>query len=89
MLSEIGGDESVEPIARLLSDKDLREDARCSLERLPGDKAVAALKTALATAPADFKPNIAQSLRARGVTVPGLPCRKLVPTRKTGVKAAK
>lgn len=88
MLSEIGADESVGPIARLLGHKDLREDARCALERLGGDKAVAALKAALAAAPDDFKMNIAQSLRARGVTVGALPCRKLVPTRKTRVKEA-
>ena len=70
-------------------DKQLCEDARCALERLGGEKSVAALKTALSAAPDEFKPNIAQSLRARGVSVPAPACRKLAPTRKTNVKPAK
>ena len=86
MLSEIGGDESVAPIARLLVDADLREDARMSLQRIPGDTSIAALRAALAAAPDDFRPNLAQSLRARGVDVLGIPCRKLVPTKRTEVK---
>ena len=89
MLSEIGGDESVAAIARVLADRDLREDARCALERLPGEKPVAALSAALAAAPKEFKIHVAQSLRARGVAVGGLPCRKLTPTRPTRVKPAK
>jgi len=86
MLSEIGGDESVEPVAALLSNPELREDARMVLERLPGEKSLAALKVALESVPQEFKINVAQSLRARGLVVPGLPCQKLVPTRKTSVK---
>jgi HEAT repeat protein len=88
MLSEIAGDEAVAPAAAHLSDKELREDARMVLERLPGSKSLAALKRALDTVPQEFKINIAQSLRARGVKVAGFPCQKLVPTRKTDVKAA-
>jgi len=88
MLSEIGGDESVTPIAALLSDAELREDARMALERIPGPKSLDALKAGLKTAPTDFKRNIAQSLRKRGVHVAGIPCRKLVPTKKTTVKPA-
>lgn len=88
MLSEIAGDEAVEPVTSQLSDKELREDARMVLERLPGQKSLAALQTALETVPEEFKINIAQSLRARGVKVPGLPCQKLVPTRKINVKPA-
>ena len=86
MLSELGGDESVDTVAALLSNAELREDARMVLERIPGDRSLAALNAALAAAPDDFKPNLAQSLRRRGAKVPGLPCRKLVPTRKTKVK---
>ena len=86
MLSEIGGDESVEPVARLLTNQELREDARMVLQRIPSAKSLAALKAALRAAPEDFKPNIAQSLRHRGVQVPGLPCRKLIPTKKTLVR---
>ena len=87
MLSEIGGDESVEPIAALLEDPRLREDARMALERIPGGKSLAALERGLAAAPGDFKLNIAQSLRSRGVTVAGHPCQKMVPTGQTSVKA--
>jgi len=89
MLSEIGGDECVAPVAGVLADEALREDARCALERLPGDAALAALKAALKAAPAEFRIHVAQSLRARGAAVAGLACRKLTPTRKTRVKPAK
>jgi HEAT repeat protein len=86
MLSEICGRTSIEPIAGLLSNKELREDARMVLQRIPGKQSVAALKKGLKAAPKDFKLNIAQSLRKRGVTVRGLACVKLVPTKKTNVK---
>jgi len=86
MLSEIGGRNSIKPIAGLLSNKDLREDARMALERIPTKRAVAALKAGFEAAPEDFKPNIAQSLRKRGEEVAGYPCKKLVPTKKTDVK---
>jgi len=86
MLSEIGGDESIDAVAALLSNAELREDARMALQRLPGPKSLAALESGLAAVPDDFKLNIAQSLRQRGVEVPGLPCVKLVPTKKTNVK---
>ena len=86
MLSEIGGDESVEPLATLLSNQELREDARMVLQRIGGAQSLTVLKAALNTAPEDFKPNIAQSLRQRGLQIPGLPCRKLIPVRKTNVQ---
>jgi HEAT repeat protein len=86
MLSEIGDDESVAPIAACLRDVELREDARMVLERIEGKASLDALKEALAKAPDDFKLNIAQSLRRRGVEVGGLPCQKLVPTKKTSVQ---
>jgi HEAT repeat protein len=86
MLSEIGSNKCVKPIAGLLSDKDLREDARMVLQRIPGRRSLAALKAGLKAAREDFKLNIAQSLRQRGVEVPGLPCVKLVPTRMTSVQ---
>jgi len=81
MLSEIGGDVSVKPLAALLADKDLREDARAALQRIPGRQSLAALKSALETAPVDYRPAIAVSLRVRGVKVKGYPDQKLVPTR--------
>jgi len=87
MLSEIGARISIKPIAGLMRNKDLREDARMALERIPTKRAIATLKTAFEKAPEDFKPNIAQSLRKRGQEVEGYPCKKLVPTKKTDVKA--
>jgi len=89
MLSEIGGRKSVDAIAALLSNRQLREDARMTLQRIRSKKAVAVLKAALQAAPEDFKLNIAQSLRQRGVEVDGLACVKLVPTKKTNVKPLK
>lgn len=86
MLSEIAGDETVDPVAALLTNNDLREDARMVLQRLPGNKSLRALEAGLSAAPQDFKINIAQSLRARGVRVPGLPCQKMVPSRPTRIK---
>jgi len=85
MLSEIGSDESVKPLAALLQKPQLREDARMALERIDVEAALAALQAALTTAPEDFRPNLAQSLRRRGVNVPGVPSARLVPTKQTSV----
>lgn len=86
MLSEIGGGECVAPVARLLAHQDLAEDARCCLQRIPGGEAVAALQAALPAAGDALKSAIAESLRARGVAVPDVPSRKLVPTQATSVR---
>jgi len=86
MLSEVGGRWAVQPMAQLLTNKDVREDARMALERIPGRRSLAALRTAFEVAPDDFKFNIAQSLRHRGETVSGYPCAKLIPCRNTRVK---
>ena len=83
MLSEIGSDDAVPHIAALISDRDVREDARAALERIPGNKSLGALKDSLKTASEDFQPAIAQSLRVRGVKVTGYPNQKLVPTRSS------
>jgi hypothetical protein len=88
ILSEIGTARSVEPVAALLADKDLREDARCVLTRLPYPEAVAALKAAFSNAEASFKDALADSLRARGETVGSYGSKKLVPTAQTTVKPA-
>jgi hypothetical protein len=69
-----------------LANPDLNEDARMTLERLPGDKATAALKAALARAVDDAKPALAHSLRVRGVETPGVPDLRLKPTKKTSVQ---
>ena len=86
MLSTIGADDAVATIKPLLTDRELREDARMVLERIPGDVSLAALRSALETVPDDFQLHIVQSLRARGLDVPGYACQKLVPTRTTTVK---
>ena len=86
MVSEIAGDEAVGVISPLLTNKDLREDARMALQRLPGTKSLAALAAALPAAPEDFRPSIAVSLRQRGVEVADYPSAKLVPTKPTQVK---
>ena len=86
MLSEIGARNSIKAIARLIANKELREDARMALERIPSKQALQTLKFRFKKAPEDFKPNMAQSLRKRGVDVEGYPCQKLVPTKKTNLK---
>ncbi len=86
MLSEIGGNAALEPMAGLLTDREVRDDARCTLQRMPGDASLATLKQAFAVAPEDFKYNLADSLRARGEKVAGYPSKKLVPTKQTTVK---
>jgi len=86
MLSEIGEKELIKPIAGLMTNKELREDARMVLERIPGKASVAALRAGFKTSPEGFKGNIAQSLRKRGRKVRGYECVKLVPTKKTTVK---
>jgi HEAT repeat protein len=70
MLSEIADDQAVTPLAALLNDPELREDARVALERIPSGQSLDALRAGLAAVPDDFKINIAQSLRARGVDPP-------------------
>ncbi len=85
MIWQIAGAEAVEPVAALLDNPDLRDDARMCLEGLPADEAVAALQAGLAEAPDDFKPAVAHSLRKRGVDVPDVPDLRLVPTKQTSV----
>ncbi|MBN2316166.1 MAG: HEAT repeat domain-containing protein [Sedimentisphaerales bacterium] len=87
MLSEIGGRNAITPIARLTTNPELREDARMALERIPTKRALQALKFRFKNAPEDFKPNMAQSLRKRGVEVDGYPCQKLVPQKETNLKS--
>jgi len=87
MLSEIATARSVQPIAELLTDKDLGESARCALTRMPYPEAVAALKKAFEQTDEDFKYPLADSLRARGEKVEGFESKKLKPTAQTTVKA--
>lgn len=85
MLSEIGDDDSIPVISEFLKDKELRDDARCSLQRIPSKKALKALEDAFKTTDEEFKYAIADSLRARGVEVKNYPSKKLVPTKQTSV----
>jgi hypothetical protein len=86
-LSEIAvASEAAAPVAALLASAELRDDAKMVLERIPGEETLAHLRAALASAPAEFRPSLASSLRARGVEVPGYPSVKLVPARETEVK---
>ncbi len=89
MLSEIGCARcAVQPLAKLLGHAELREDARCGLERIPGEEAVEALENGLKSASGDFSYALAHSLRVRGVKLSEekYPCQKLVPTKHTTVQ---
>jgi HEAT repeat protein len=86
MLSEIGDANSVQELARQLNEIEVREAARCALERMPGPKAIRALEQALKSAPEDFRPALASSLRARGRKVTDYPSQKLHPARKTTIE---
>lgn len=59
-------DERIVPaLARLLDDKEVREDARMALERVPGTQSLRSLEKALRRAPADFQPNLRQAINNR------------------------
>jgi HEAT repeat protein len=72
---------AVRPVAALLENPELKEDARLVLERLPGKAAVNALQAGFVSADDDFKFALAASLRKRGVAVEGYPSQKLLPIR--------
>jgi hypothetical protein len=86
MTWQIAGEEAVDRVAKLLANDELHEDARMALERLPGEKATAALQAALAAANEAQKPALAHSLRVRGVEIEGVPDLRLQPTRETSIK---
>jgi HEAT repeat protein len=63
------GDGRVVPtVVKLLASPEVREEARIALERIPGSASLNALKKAETTVPADFQPNIRQSLHNRELT---------------------
>jgi HEAT repeat protein len=66
MLSFVGRDDAVPTLAALLKEKDLREMARWSLERIPGRRATEAIAKAVASADAEFKVALIKTLGARG-----------------------
>ncbi|MCC6795571.1 MAG: hypothetical protein IT366_10665 [Candidatus Hydrogenedentes bacterium] len=86
MLSEIGDELCVKRIAALAANEILREDACLALERIPGDASLNALREILDAAPDAFKPNVAESLRRRGVEIAGIPSAKKTPSKSTAVK---
>ncbi|MBI3910288.1 MAG: hypothetical protein HY320_05065 [Armatimonadetes bacterium] len=67
-LGFVGDQRAVLGIALLLGDAEVRDEARMALERMPGRAPRRALQQALETAPADFKPNLQQSLSNRHLT---------------------
>lgn len=85
MLSTIGENDAVGVVASRLADPELREDARCVLQRFPGRSATEALRDALKKATDDFAVALADALRARGESVKDQPSRRLVPVKATGV----
>lgn len=56
---------AIKAIAGLLTDPEVRENARMALERVPGKEAEAALMQVAKAVPADYRPAIQQSLRHR------------------------
>jgi hypothetical protein len=88
MLSEIGDDSCVESVAAVFKTKRLIDDARCTLQRIPGDVSLAALQASLETVPNGYKNNIAHALRMRGIKT-GLdkyPEENIIPSTPTSVK---
>ena len=68
LLGFVAGDDHVDRIARLLSDTDVREEARQALQRIPGRKVDKALRQALRNSPGDFAPALELALKSRTVT---------------------
>jgi HEAT repeat protein len=64
-LSAIGGDASVAPVAKLLRDPELQEEAAFCLERIPGGASDRALMAAFADVKDEFKPRILAALGHR------------------------
>lgn len=86
MLSEIGAADAIVPMASLLTEAELREDARCALMRLPDPQVTEALGKAFQSAPEEFKFALAESLRQRGQTVAGYLSQRLKPLKQTSLR---
>lgn len=69
LMGAIAGSEGVKPLALLLEDRDLAEDARMALTRIPGREAEAALRAALQKAPENRKGAFEQSLKHRAISM--------------------
>ena len=68
LVGVVGDGRAVPTLTKLLSDKEVREDARMALERIPGSASLNALKKAMASAPDDYKSSLKQSIQARTVS---------------------
>jgi hypothetical protein len=88
MLSTIGEGDVVPSIAAFLEREDLREDARCVLQRFAGPRATEALRLALSKASGEFAHALADALRVRGEVLHEFPSRRLVPVKQTSVGSA-
>lgn len=66
LLSIVGGEAEVPAIARTLDDLELREMARCALDRNPSPAATAALVAALEGCGPDFRIGVINSLGCKG-----------------------
>jgi len=65
LLGFLGDRSSVKAIIPVLSEPDLRENARMALEQIPDPAAERALTDAMRTASAEFKPGLQQSIHHR------------------------
>jgi HEAT repeat protein len=65
LLSLLGGDDVVPAVAKLLADREVREEAIFCLERIPGDTSINAIAAAYANVPSDFKGRILAALGHR------------------------
>ena len=68
LLALTAGDACVPPIARLLHDEKLRENARRALERIPGKASLQALIGVVKKVPEGFRPAVIHSLGQKGST---------------------
>jgi HEAT repeat protein len=64
-LSTIGDAEALPPVAKLIEDKNLREEAVFCLERIPGEASTQVLMDTLASTPDEFKPRVIAALGHR------------------------
>ncbi len=69
LLSLVGGPDSGEPVAKLLKNADLREEAIFCLERIPGKESEGAMMTALSQVPPEFRARVMAALGHRRVAL--------------------
>ena len=88
LLSNIGGDDAVPGVAKLLSNAHLREEAVYALEQIPGEASIDAIVAACKTAPDDFKPRLLAALGHRR-SAKGMPlCVEAFKSPNAGVVVA-